>query len=205
MVGSCKHSDLCTFSFHPLKSITTGEGGLVTTNSGAIYDKVRKLSSLGIKKEKNHWKYDVLFTGFNFRLSDFQCALGISQLAKLNKFLQKRKKISEIYKRKLSEIKEIETIRHNKNYVSSNHLFLINIKNFTLKKKEKLIKFMLSNKIILQYHYIPIYKFKLLKKKQVLKNSEKYYQSTLSLPIFYNFSFNEQNYVIKKLKQFFKN
>ena len=64
---------------------------------------------------------------------------------------------------------------------------------------------MLSNKIILQYHYIPIYKFKLFKKKQVLKNTEKYYKSTLSLPIFYNFTLNEQNYVIKKLKQFFKN
>ena len=99
MVGSCKHSDLCTFSFHPLKSITTGEGGLVTTNNPDIYDKVRKLSSLGIKKEKNHWKYDVLFTGFNFRLSDFQCALGISQLAKLNKFLQKRKRFPKYTKK----------------------------------------------------------------------------------------------------------
>ena len=89
MVGSCRHSDLCTFSFH-LKSITTGEGGLVTTNRKYIYDKVKKIIFFRIEK-KNHWEYDVLFTGFNFRLTDFQCALGISQL-KLKKFLSYRKK-----------------------------------------------------------------------------------------------------------------
>ena len=205
-IGSCVNSDICTFSFHPLKTITTGEGGAVSTNSREYYAKMKLFRSHGIERKKNkHWDYNINNLGLNLRLTDFQSALGISQLSKINIFLKKRKKISEIYKKKLKEIKQIETIYHDKNYISSNHLFLIHIKNSNLKKKEKLIRFMLKNKIILQYHYIPIYKFKLLKKKQILKNSEKYYKSTISLPIFYELTLREQNSVIKKLKEFFKN
>ena len=87
-IGSCFHSDISTFSLHPLKTITTGEGGIVTTNSKKIGEKIKKLRSLGIKKNKlYHWKYDVENIGFNFRLNDFQCALGISQLSKISKFI----------------------------------------------------------------------------------------------------------------------
>ena len=137
MVGSCRHSDLCTFSFHPLKSITTGEGGLVTTNRKYIYDKVKKLSSLGIEK-KNHWEYDVLFTGFNFRLTDFQCALGISQLKKLKKFLSYRKRVFNQYIKSLKDLKEIQLPSFNPKYKSSNHLFIIKLKNFSQNKKTTL-------------------------------------------------------------------
>ena len=104
MVGSCKHSDLCTFSLHPLKSITTGEGGLVTTNNKLIADKIKKFCSLGIKRSVNHWEYDVIYTGLNFRLNDFQSALGISQLNKINKFINFRKKVFNHYQRSLRSI-----------------------------------------------------------------------------------------------------
>lgn len=202
MVGSCSHSDLCTFSFHPLKSITTGEGGLVTTNSRYLFDKVKKLSSLGIKKKKNHWDYDVLYTGLNFRLSDFQCALGASQLNKIKKFILKRKKIAQIYNKYLSSMKDVNLCKINKNYSSSFHLFIIHLNKKNI--KEKLIKFMLKYRIVLQYHYIPIYKFKIFRGKKISKNSEKYFQTAVSLPIYYNLSFKNQMFVIKKLREFFK-
>lgn len=203
-VGSCKHSDICTFSFHPLKTITTGEGGAVSTNSKNFYNKMRLFRSHGIERiKKQHWKYNIKNLGLNLRLTDFQCALGISQLAKINKFLKKRKKIVEIYKKKLKEINQIETIHHDKKYTSSNHLFLIHIKNFSLQKKAKFIKFMLKNKIILQYHYIPIYQFKVYKGNAIKKNSETYYKNTLSLPIYHSLSLKDQNYIIEKIKSFF--
>ena len=84
-IGSCKHADISTFSFHPLKSITTCEGGAVTTNSKKIYEKLQIYRSIGIERSKQHWKYDVSEPSLNFTLSDIQCALGISQLKKLKK------------------------------------------------------------------------------------------------------------------------
>ena len=91
-IGSCKHSDISTFSFHPVKSITTGEGGAITTNTKKIFDKIMILRSIGVKRSKDHWDYDVEELSLNFRLSDIQCALGISQLKKLNKFIKKKKR-----------------------------------------------------------------------------------------------------------------
>jgi len=203
MVGSCRHSDLCTFSFHPLKSITTGEGGLVTTNSQYIYDKVKKLSSLGIEKKKNHWEYDVLFTGFNFRLNDFQCALGISQLKKLKKFLSYRKKVFSQYIKSLKDLKAIQLPSFNPKYKSSNHLFIIKLKNFSLNQKNDFIKYMLKKKIILQYHYIPIYKFKIFKGKYLSKNSKVYFNTAVSLPIYFGLSKKQQQHIIKSIKNYF--
>ena len=95
-IGSCKHADISTFSLHPLKTITTGEGGIITTNSKSIYDKLILLRSHGIQRNtKKHWEYDV-YNSLNFRLTDIQCTLGISQLSKIDKFVYKRKKISKI-------------------------------------------------------------------------------------------------------------
>ena len=89
-IGSCQHSDISTFSLHPLKSITTGEGGIVTTNNKKIYEKIERLRSLGIKRNNDkHWEYDVIQNGLNLRLTDFQSALGISQLKKIKLFISK--------------------------------------------------------------------------------------------------------------------
>ena len=204
-VGCCKHSDISTFSLHPLKTITTGEGGLVTTNSRKIDQRIKKLRSLGLKKFKGkHWIYDVVFQGFNFRLNDFQCALGISQLKKINKFLEKRSKIAKIYNEELKKNSHILTPNHLKNYLSSNHLYIINIKKGSLKIKENLIKYMLKNKIILQYHYIPIYKFKIFKDKYIGKNAELFYKTAVSLPIYFDLKKKDQRNIIKKINNFFK-
>ncbi len=201
-IGSCKHSDISTFSFHALKTITTGEGGLVTTNKNVVYSKIKKLRSLGIKRKKNHWDYDVENTGLNFRLTDFQCAFGRSQLNKIRKFLTYRKNIYLRYKNSFKNEKDIYIFEQKTKYKSSNHLFIIYFKNFNKLLKDKFIKYMLSKKIIVQFHYIPIYKFKLFSSNNVLKNSEKFYNAAVSLPIYYNLKIKEQNHIINCVKSF---
>ena len=205
-VGSCKHSDICTFSLHPLKTITTGEGGIVTTNNQKFIKKIKSLRSHGIiRKQKKHWVYDIAYNSLNFRLTDFQCELGISQLKKMNKFVNRRRKIAKIYEKKLDKLQKFLNFKFfYLNYNSSYHLLLINLRKPNLKLKEKLIQYMLKKKVTLQYHYIPIYKFTIQKKDSNLKNSEIYYNSTLSLPIFYNLKNFEINYIVKQLYNFFK-
>jgi dTDP-4-amino-4,6-dideoxygalactose transaminase len=203
-IGSCEHSDISTFSLHPVKTITTGEGGLVTTNNRIIYEKIIHLRSHGIYKNKNsHWKYEVKNISFNYRLSDLNCALGLSQLQKIRKFISYRKKIFNIYRTGLKKISNFIDFPFYNSNKPSYHLFLISINfkkiSFT---KNKLLEFFKKNSIFCQYHYIPIYKFKIFSKKINLdfyKGSESYYQNTLSLPIFYNLPINSAKKVVKKL------
>lgn len=204
-VGSCKHSDICTFSLHPLKTITTGEGGIVTTNNKFLSNKMKMIRSLGIKRSNNkHWEYNIILKGLNFRLTDFQSALGISQLKKINKFIKRRKEISLKYNIEIKKIKQISILDLVNNYHSSYHLYIIHLNEQNKNKKEKLIKFMLKNKIILQYHYIPIYKFKIFKDKYINKNAKIYYKDAISLPIYYTLTQTDQNLIIKLLKKFFE-
>ena len=204
-IGSCTHSDISTFSLHPLKTITTGEGGIVTTNSKKLGEKIKKLRSLGIEKNNaKHWKYDVKYIGFNFRLNDFQCALGTNQIAKISKFISYRRKVFKNYQKLLNNLKDINLPKHNSSYQSAHHLFIITLKKPNFIKKENLIKFMYKNKVLLQYHYIPIYKFKIFHGKFINKNSETYYKSAISLPIYYGLTYKQQVYIVKKIKEFFK-
>ena len=202
-IGSCAHSDISTFSFHPLKSITTGEGGALTTNSKKIYEKLVVLRTIGIKRSNNHWEYDINEFGLNFRLSDIQCALGISQFKKLNNFIKKRKKISNIYDTKLRDEKNIFIVNHKKNFNSAFHLYFLKFKNFDINKKNKLFKYMKKKGVILQYHYIPIYKFKIFKDKYIGKNAEKFYKNTITLPIYFTLKKQQQEYIINEIKNFF--
>ena len=205
-IGSCKHSDISTFSLHPLKTITSGEGGIVTTNSKILDDKIKKFRSLGIKRSKEkHWDYDVELTGFNFRLTDFQCSLGLNQLKKIKRFLKKRKQIVKKYNLELKKLEQITTPEVYESYYSSNHLYLINLKKYNMKTKENFIKYMKKNRILTQQHYKPVYKFKNFSGKYISRNAEIYYKSTISLPIFYQLSSKEQNYIISKVNSFFKN
>jgi len=205
-IGSCRHSDICTFSLHPLKTITTGEGGLVTTNSKKLNDKLRLIRSHGILRDKKkHWNYNVVLRGFNFRLTDFQCALGISQLSKITKIINKRKKIFEFYEKNLKILsKKIKNFKIPKNYNSAHHLYLIKLVKPNLIYKDQLIKFMLKKKVFFQYHYVPIYKFKIFNDKYIGKNADIFYKSVVSIPIYYNLTFKELKYIIKSLKSFFK-
>ena len=201
-IGSCKHSDISTFSFHPVKSITTCEGGAVTTNIKKIYKKIINLRSIGLKRSKNHWDYNVEDLSLNFRLSDVQCALGISQLKNLGKYLKKRREITKLYNKKLMNNKNFFFVKHKKEFHSSNHLYFLKLIKFNLQKKNRLIEYMKKNKIYLQYHYIPIYKFKVFKDKYIGKNAEEFYKNTISLPIYFTLTRQQQEYVVRTLKNF---
>lgn len=210
-VGSCKYSDIAVFSFHPLKSITTGEGGMVTTNNYKIFKKMKDFKNHGIRKKvdnlsKYKWKYNVIHNGFNFRLTDFQCALGNSQIKKLDKFIRFRKKIAYVYKKKL--LKNNKKILNNNfkiNDKSAFHLFLIhiNFKKINL-DKEEIIQKLYKKKIITQVHYIPLFKFesfKNLNKRNFFKGANQYYKTALSIPLYYGLTNRQVNYIIKEIKK----
>jgi len=103
-IGSCMHSDACIFSFHPLKTITTGEGGAITTRNKKINNLSKNFRSHGITRSKFHWDYNVLNLGFNYRMSDINCALGLSQFKKIQKFIKKRETIYNNYKNAFKNI-----------------------------------------------------------------------------------------------------
>ncbi len=206
-IGSCKHSDISTFSLHPLKTITSGEGGIITTNSSKIARNIELFRSHGMRKNKNkHWEYDIIKHGFNYRLSDINCALAISQLKKINFFLKKRK---TIYKKYVDELKNfnlnLKIPNYSKSIKPSYHLFIINILFDKLNlTKENFMKYLFDHKIIAQQHYIPIYKFSIYKNKiKYYPGSEKYFKNAVSLPIYVNLHKKKQNKIIKVIKSFF--
>ena len=208
-VGSCKHSDLATFSLHPVKTITAGEGGVVTTNNSFLNERLKEFKSHGIVRSKKakHWSYDINKLGFNYRLSDINCALGFSQLKKINKFINFRKSVYLYYREKLKKISNNITLpNYNLYNKHSYHLFLISV-NFTKRKltKDKLFNFFKKNNILAQYHYIPIYKFQVFNKKNLnFPNAEYYFNHSISLPIFFNFSRRQTDYVLSKINNFFQ-
>ncbi len=145
MVGSCRHSDMVIFSFHPVKAITTGEGGAVLTNSKALYNKLLMLRNHGITKNGDKfinrrfrdlsWYHEMQCLGFNYRITDFQCALGVSQLRKINNFLYRRREIAGIYYKEFSNTEGIELPPHKGNFRSAWHLYYIRVDStYTLKK-----------------------------------------------------------------------
>lgn len=221
MVGSCKFSDITVFSFHPVKTITTGEGGIITTNSKKIYLKLLKLRSHGIeknykywknkklgftKKKKNIWYYEMQDLGFNYRITDFQCALGLSQLRKLKKIVKKRKEIANFYDKSFKNEKNIFIPQYNLRNLSSNHLYIINIdfKNINLTRNDFMLELKKKN-INSQVHYIPIHFHPFFKKKIIgkfnLPNAINYYNKALSIPIFYKLNKKYQNKIIQLIKK----
>lgn len=211
-IGSCYHSDISTFSLHPVKSITSGEGGFLTTNSKFLSDKFKLLRSHGIirsNRKKKYWKYDVSLPSFNFRMSDINASLGYSQLNKLDGFVKKRNLLAGLYINKLSEISDkVKIIQANKNIISSYHLLIMLIDFKKLKiKKDKFIYLLNKSGIYPQYHYDPIYKFsfyKFLKRGKKFNSAEKYYQGAISVPLYYNLSIKNLMKVIKSVKDIVK-
>jgi len=204
-VGSCKHADISTFSFHPVKSIATGEGGAISTNNKKIYKILRLLRNHGIiRHKKYHWKYNIKTPGFNYRISDINCALGISQIKRLDKFISKRRKIYNLYFKKLKNY--VVFYNYNLKNKPCYHLCLISINFKKIKSsKDNFMKFMKQNKILTQYHYIPIYKFDIYKKnKHFFNNTEYYYKNSVSLPIYYDMDLKTINIVINKIILFLR-
>ena len=203
-----KYADIVTHSYHPVKSITTGEGGAILTNNKKLYEKIRILRSHGMikksyKKEfKNKpWFYEMHEIGFNYRISDFQCALGISQLNKLNKFIKKRNNIAKIYNSYFGDFDLFSVPKIQENSVHAFHLYplLINFKKSKI-SKEKLFKELKRKNILPQVHYIPIHLQPFYKKKYGFKRgdypeAEKFYDQEISLPIFYSLKYNDIKYI----------
>tara|TARA_Y100000996_G_C22547771_1_gene652529 strand:+ start:1526 stop:2701 length:1176 start_codon:yes stop_codon:yes gene_type:complete len=207
-IGSCLHSDISTFSLHPVKTITSGEGGFLSTNSKLLSRKFKLLRSHGIdraKLSKRYWNYDVIFPSFNFRMSDLNASLAFSQVGKLNSFIQKRNSIANIYLNSFRDFQDrVKIYKSSLNLTSSYHLviFSLNFKKLKI-NKDKFIKMLNKKNIFPQYHYIPIYKFsyyKFLKRGQQFKSSEKFYESSISMPIYYDLSIKELMKVIKSVK-----
>jgi len=203
-VGSCEYSDMAVFSFHPVKMITTGEGGAIMTNDKGLDDKIALLRSHGITKDvsqfKNEsdgdWYYEQQALGFNYRLTDIQAALGISQLKRLDSFVVKRR---EIAKRYLSELQDITLPYQHPDTNSSWHLFVIQVKN------RKAIQQQLKGQGIgSQIHYIPVvsqpYYQDMGHNIKQYPATDVYYQSALSIPLYCNFSSVEQELVISSIK-----
>ena len=202
--GSCKNSDCSIFSFHPVKHMTTGEGGAITTNSKEIYEKLLLMRKHGMQKNDSlkPWEYEMVELGFNGRITDFQCALGLSQLKKLPQFIEQRIKIAKNYDNAFRNTKVKPLYYYNG--TSSYHLYVVQV-DFT---KLKLIKVDLYNKlqkinIVLQIHYMPINKqpyYKMLGYgNEAIPMMDKYYEECFSLPIYPLLTDDEQDYVIKNL------
>jgi|TARA_B110000037_G_C17083528_1_gene490984 dTDP-4-amino-4,6-dideoxygalactose transaminase len=206
-VGSCKHADISTFSLHPLKTITSGEGGVITTNNAKIAKNIKLFRSHGILRNKNkHWQYDIIKHGFNYRLSDINCALGLSQIGKIDYFLKYRK---NIYLKYLTELKNFNSnlviTEYSKNIRPSFHLFVINIFfDKLIRNKNHFMKYLFDHKIIAQQHYIPIYKFSVYNEKVMsYNNSEMYIKNSVSLPIYVGLDKKKQERIIKIIKSYF--
>jgi len=205
--GNGNYSDIGVFSFHPVKHIACGEGGMLTTNSKELYKKLMLLRTHGITKEnmeENHgnWYYEMIALGFNYRLTDFQSALGITQLAKNNKGVERRNEISLDYKKAFEgkiKFQDLPSETYN-----AHHLFIIEVEN-----RKGLYDFLNSKGILAQIHYVPVHTMPYYKNigyaDAGLIHAEKYYSSCISLPMYPTLSNEEQSYVIKNVLEFISN
>lgn len=196
--GSANYSDVSVFSFHPVKHIACGEGGMVTTNSKVLFDKLSILRTHGITKEnmsENHggWFYEMQSLGFNYRLTDIQSALGITQLVKNDVGVKTRNLIAERYKVAFFGKVKFQSLPENR--YNAHHLFVIEVEN-----RKGLYDYLRKKMIYAQIHYIPVHTLPYYKeigyKGANLINAEEYYSKCLSLPMYPTLTDNEQNYVI---------
>ena len=216
-IGNCKYSEITIFSFHPVKIITSGEGGMCLTNKKSLRDKMFLSRSHGITKNyKNYknttkdepWYYEQQSLGYNYRMSDIHAALGISQFKKIDLFIKQRNLIAKNYFKLLKNLPLILP-KKDKNLLSSFHLFVVRI-DFSKTKKtyKQLFDFLRKNKLWVNLHYLPIYSHPFYKKSfniNQYKNTENYYKSAISIPIFSGLKYKEQLFIIKKFKLFFSN
>ena len=202
--GNGNYANIGVFSFHPVKHIACGEGGMLTTNSRELYEKLMLLRTHGITKsnmKENHgnWYYEMKELGFNYRLTDFQSALGITQLAKNNKGVERRNEIAAAYKKAFEgKIKFQDLPARNYN---AHHLFIIEVTN-----RKELYDFLHSKGILAQIHYVPVHTMPYYKNigysEADLSNAETYYSKCISLPMYPTLTNEEQNFVIAHVNQF---
>lgn len=205
-------ADMTVLSFHPVKHITTGEGGIILTDNKNFYEKLKILRNHGMikKSEKGGWYYEIENPSFNFRITDIQCALGINQLKKIDKFLRRRREIAEIYNKSLKDIKDI-ILPIEKNYVKSSwHLYPIQVQGV---ERKKIFENLRKQGIGVQVHYMPLnlqpfYQKKFGYKLGDFPIAEKYYERAITLPLFPKITNKEVKMIISMVKtliNFYKN
>lgn len=207
--GNGIYADLAIFSFHPVKHIACGEGGMITTNNEALYKKLQLLRTHGITRDsellsENHggWYYEMQELGFNYRMTDFQAALGLSQLSRADAGINRRREIASIY----------YDAFNNKNYIKGQsgiidghgyHLYIIEVD-----LRKDLFEYLHHHKIFCQIHYIPVHLMPYYKqfgwKKGDFPNAENYYEKCISIPVFPSLTVPEQEFVIKKITDFYE-
>lgn len=191
-VGSQAHMTM--FSFHPVKPITTGEGGIITTNSEAFYEKLKLFCSHGISKtaysvEQGDWYYEMIELGFNYRMNDIQAALGLSQMRRLDGFIERRREIAALYHEKLAKIPGVILPAQLNGIESGWHLYMIQLDCSVLKKSRKeIFDEMRALNIGVHVHYIPVYWHPYYQglgyEKGLCPVAEKWYEQAMTLPIF---------------------
>ena len=207
-VGSCFHSGMTILSFHAVKQITTGEGGMVLTNDHNLYEKLIFFRSHGItrrsikymKETEGPWYYEMHELGFNYRLTDIQCALGTSQLKKLDKFIARRKEIAKMYDEAFAEIEQIDFIKEKEGFDSSRHLYAILVKN-----RRNIFNWLIAEtNIQVNVHYIPVYFHPYYRRlgyeRGLCPMAEEYYSRAISIPMFPKLANDEVEYVIGKIR-----
>lgn len=208
--GNGRFSDVAVFSFHPVKHIATGEGGMVTTNSEELYNRLSLLRTHGITKDpsclyENHggWYYEMQELGYNYRLTDFQAALGISQLKRADEGLRHRQEIAARYDEAFGNIGEIKTPFVSPDVFHAYHLYVIQVSD-----RLGLYNYLHENGVYAQVHYAPVHLMPYYQERGNRKGDlpvvEEYYRHCLSLPMFPTLTEEEQGYVIEKVIEFIK-
>lgn len=206
-IGDCKYSDMTVFSFHPVKHITTGEGGAVLTNDLDLKLRLENFRTHGIVRSgfvnepHGGWYNEMQNLGFNYRITDIQCALGISQLSKLDDFINKRRSLAEKYDKAFAGLKGILSPPQIADRKSAYHLYPIRLE----RGRKFVYDFLREKNIYTQVHYIPVYMHPFYRENGFedfsLENAEKFYQSELSIPMFPSLTDSESDYVIECVKE----
>ena len=207
MIGDGHYADLTVFSFHPVKHIATGEGGAITTNNKELFDKVSLYRTHGITRDpallqENHggWYYEMQELGYNYRITEFQAALGISQLKRLDWSIERRNEIAKKYDKAFANTSILTPFRA-ENITHAFHLYIIQVD-----KRKELYDFLRQNKIFSQVLYIPAHTMPYYKqlgwKQGDMPVAEEYYSKCLALPMFPSLTDQEQDWVIEKVKEF---
>jgi UDP-4-amino-4,6-dideoxy-N-acetyl-beta-L-altrosamine transaminase len=209
-IGNCEYSDAAVFSFHAIKGITTGEGGMVVTNNHSLSEQLKLLRNHGISRDENlmthpadgPWYYQQITLGLNYRMTDIQGALGRNQLMRLDEFILKRHKIATIYNHELSELPLKFQVQPEDSF-SGMHLYVVRL-NISKINRLKVFEFLRKEGIGANVHYIPVHLQPFYKqfgfKKGQFPEAEQYYNQAISLPLYPDLKKHEINKVIKTLK-----